>query len=208
MATTITQRWRFGPGAFAAVAKHARHVERVSDEHLMRRVQAGDRQAFGELYDRHCGQAFGFALKICDTRERAEEAVQDAFLCLWRTRARYDPTQGRVQTWLLALVRNRSIDMYRRHVRHNRVRASEIHLDLEAAADCVEEDAVASDDARRVRAALRQLSVAQREVIVLAYFGGLTHTEIAIRLGLPLGTVKGRMRAALGAARREIERAA
>ncbi len=72
----------------------------------------------------------------------------------------------------------------------------------------MEEDAVASDDARRVRAALRQLSVAQREVIVLAYFGGLTHTEIAIRLGLPLGTVKGRMRAALGAARREIERAA
>jgi len=181
----------------------------LSDEDLMRRVQGNDTQAFEDLYDQYSARAFGFASKLCGTPERAEEAVQDAFLCLWRTRGRYDPALGCVQTWLLALVRNRSIDIYRRNHRHDQARAGEIHLDLvPAAGDCVEDGVVARDDAREIRAALAQLPAVQLEVIVLAYFGGLTHTEIAARLALPLGTVKGRMRAALGSAREGIGRAA
>lgn len=181
----------------------------LSDEDLMRRVQADDTQAFEDLYDRHSARAFGFASKLCDTPERAEEAVQDAFLCLWRTRARYDSARGRVQTWLLALVRNRSIDIHRRNHRHDQARAAETHLDLlPSGGDRVEHRAVARNEAETIRAALAQLPAVQLEVIVLAYFGGLTHTEIAARLDLPLGTVKGRMRAALGSARNELGRAA
>lgn len=107
--------------------------------------------------------------------------------------------------WIFALIRNRSIDIHRRHRRGDALRASDAHLDQVAAADSVEDDALRRDDASRLHASLQQLPAAQRQVIALAYFGGLTHRQIAERLELPLGTVKGRMRLGLEKARAGIE---
>jgi len=173
----------------------------LSDETLMQRVQADDVNAFEELYDRYSSRAFGLAIASCSSSERAEEAVQDAFLSMWRSRARYDETHGSVQTWIFALIRNRSIDIYRRNRRGDGLRAAEEHLDRIATLGCVEDDAIRRDDGDRLHSLLRELPDTQREVITLAYFGGLTHTEIADRLDIPLGTVKGRMRLGLERAR-------
>ena len=95
----------------------------------MRRVKADDADAFEELYDRYSSRAFGLATVICNSSERAEEAVQDAFLSVWRSRARYDEGRGGIQNWIFALVRNRSIDIYRRNRRGDGLRASEANLD-------------------------------------------------------------------------------
>ncbi len=176
----------------------------LSDEDLMRRVKADDADAFGELYDRYSSRAFGLAIVICNSSERAEEAVQDAFVSVWRTRARYDQGGGGIQNWIFALVRNRSIDIYRRNRRGDGLRASEAHLDRIAMIGSVEDDAVERDEGERVRGTLHQLPALQREVIALAYFGGLSHSEIAQRLDVPLGTVKGRMRLGLQKARAEL----
>ena len=177
----------------------------LSDEDLMRRVKADDADAFEELYDRYSSRAFGVAIVICNSGERAEEAVQDAFVSVWRTRARYDQGRGgTIQNWIFALVRNRSIDIYRRNRRGDGLRASEAHLDRIAMIGSVEDDAVKRDEGERVRGTLHQLPALQREVIALAYFGGLSHCEIAERLDVPLGTVKGRIRLGLQKARADL----
>lgn len=178
----------------------------LSDEELMGRIKAqSDAEAFAVLYDRYAARALGRARTLCDTTERAEEAVQDAFLSLWRTRASYEQGRGGVQPWLFALLRNRSFDIYRRNRRADRLRASDAGLVGIATAGSVEDDAVRHSEGDRVRASLRKLPVGQREAVVLAYFGGLTQSEIAARLDLPLGTVKGRIRAGLRKAREELE---
>jgi len=176
----------------------------LSDEDLMRRVKAEDADAFGELYDRYSSRAFGLAVVICNSSERAEEAVQDAFVSLWRTRARYDQDRGGIQNWIFALVRNRSIDIYHANRRGDGLRASEAHLDRIAMIGSVEDDAVTRDEGERVRDTLHQMPALQREVIALAYFGGLSHSEIAQHLDVPLGTVKGRMRLGLQKARDDL----
>lgn len=182
------------------------HTSELDDEDLMRRVQTDDVHAFDELYARYHGQALGSARHICKTAERAEEAVQDAFLCLWTTRARYDQTRGDTQTWLFALIRNRSIDTYRRNRRHDAMHASDSALLSLPADDSLEDGAIQHDEVVQLRASLQHLPHPQREAIVLAYFGGLTQTEIAGRLALPIGTVKGRIRLGLTRARAEIDR--
>ena len=169
----------------------------LSDEDLMRRVKADDADAFEELYDRYSSRAFGLAVEICNSNECAEEAVQDAFVSVWRTRARYDQGRGGIQSWIFALVRNRSVDIYRRNRRGDGLRASEAHLDRIAMIGSVEDDAVKRDEGERVRGTLRQMPALQREVIALVYFGGLSHSEIAQRLDVPLGTVTGRTRLGL-----------
>lgn len=176
----------------------------LSDRDLMRRVQADDIEAFEQLYDRYAATAFGIASMICRNSERAEEAVQDAFLGAWGSRASYDEARGELRTWLFSLVRNRSIDIYRRNHRGDVLRASEAHLSRIAALDSVEDDAVQRDQGVGLRASLRQLPTLQREAIVLAYFAGLSHTEIAERLDVSLGTVKGRIRLGVRKARAEI----
>lgn len=177
-----------------------------SDEVLMSRVQANDAHAFEQLYDRYSANAFGLARALCDSSERAEEAVQDAFLCVWRTRAGYDSSRGGIRTWLFALVRNRSIDIYRHHRRGDRLRAAEDQLKWTPAPGCVEDAVVERDEGRALRTSVRRLPANQRDVIVLAYFGGLSHTEIAALLELPLGTVKSRMRLGLSRMRVDIDR--
>lgn len=177
----------------------------VNDEELMRRIQAGDVRAFEVLYDRHNARAFGLARFICRDSQRAEDAVQDGFLTIWLSRASYDPSRGCARTWLLTVIRHRSIDVMRRGRRDDSLRGPDVELELLAAPGSVVEGAEANDDAERVRASLRELPVLQRQAIALAYLGGLTHTEIADRLQLPAGTVKGRIRLGLDKVRADID---
>jgi RNA polymerase sigma-70 factor (ECF subfamily) len=178
----------------------------LTDEAIMRLLQRGDSDAFAELYARYHGKISRRAQVLCDTREGAEEAAQDAFVDLWRSRDVFDYDRGSIQTWLYALVHNRSIDVHRRGRRALAVCEGDEEFDLVAAPGSVEHDAERRDDGDRLRASLGRLPAAQREVVVLAFFGELTHLEIADRLNLPLGTVKGRMRLGMRRARSEIDR--
>lgn len=172
-------------------------VEGLSDEDLMTRIQGDDLCAFEELYDRYSAKAFGLARFVCRGSQRSEDAVQEGFLAVWRSRTSYDPARGSPQAWLLTTVRHRSIDMMRAGGRHDRNWAPEEQLNYIPASGSVAEDVERRDEGGRLRAALLELPERQREVITLACFGGLSHTEIAARLELPAGTVKGRMRLGL-----------
>jgi RNA polymerase sigma-70 factor (ECF subfamily) len=170
----------------------------LADEDLMQLVRRGDAAAFEVVYERHATAAFSLAYRMVGTRNAAEDVVQEAFLSIWRSGARYDRTRGSVRTWVLGIVHNRAIDALRRATVHNKRRSGD-----ETAAERVEEptrtdvEAARRDAAREVREALDALPSDQSRVIELAYFGGFTHTEIASMLGMPLGTVKGRMRLGL-----------
>ncbi len=161
-------------------------------------VHDGDAQAFEVVFHRHVDAAFSLAYRMCGRRGAAEDIVQEAFLSLWRSGARYDRTRGSVRSWILGVVRNRTIDSFRRDtVRTGRdVHADEAVANLRAADD-VAGEAERRADAGQVRTALRELPDDQRRVIELAYFGGFTHSQIADMLHLPAGTVKGRMRLGL-----------
>jgi RNA polymerase sigma-70 factor (ECF subfamily) len=176
-----------------------------SDEELMRRIQTDDARAFSELYDRYCTIAFGAARVLCNSAHQAEDAVQDGFLAVWCNRASFDPDRGSFKGWLLTIIRHRSIDCARREIRHHTLRDFGTDLDYLAATGSPTTDAETHDEADRLRATLHQLPVAQREVIALAYYGGLSHTEIAAWLEIPAGTVKGRMRLGLNKLRADID---
>lgn len=177
----------------------------LGDEELMRRVQADDPDAFAVLLDRFGGRAYRVALAFTRERTRAEDIVQEAFLSMWRNRATYDPGRGALGAWMTGIVRNRAIDSARRNGRHDRRRADEELRDGHhtRSAD-VGETAGERDEAAELRRVLVRLPEAQREVIVLAYFGELSTTEIASELALPLGTVKARIRLGLGKLRAEV----
>jgi RNA polymerase sigma-70 factor (ECF subfamily) len=128
---------------------------------------------------------------------RAQEAVQDAFLAVWRGAGSYTAARGTVAAWLMTVVRHRAIDVDRRNGHHARHRASEDELDEMPSGDDGPGDVITRDDAARLHASLAMLSDVQQEVIILAFYGELSHSEIAARLGLPAGTVKGRMRLGL-----------
>jgi RNA polymerase sigma-70 factor, ECF subfamily len=173
-------------------------VRGLADDDLMALVLAGEMPAFEVIYDRHCGVAFSLAYRICGTRSSAEEVVQESFLALWRNGERYDRTRGSVRTWVLGIVHNRAIDSLRRSVVHDRRRASDEGIaERVEAPERTETEVADRDEAREIRAALRELPAEQSRVIELAYFGGFTHTEIAEMLGAPVGTIKGRMRLGL-----------
>jgi RNA polymerase sigma-70 factor (ECF subfamily) len=171
--------------------------EAPSDASLMVRMRDGDAQAFAVLYRRYYEQALYVAREVSRSNQGAEEGVQEGFLSVWRSRMSYDVRRGSPQTWILTLTRNRCIDALRHERLGNRRRAPDFHLDLVAASGCLAEDSLTHDDACRALGCLRHIPLAQRDVIALAYVGDLSHTEIARRLNLPLGTVKGRLRLGL-----------
>jgi RNA polymerase sigma-70 factor, ECF subfamily len=174
-------------------------LQRLADEDLMPRVAQKDPAAFEVFYDRHGGAAYSLAYRIVGDATSAEDVTQEAFLSIWRSRARYDPMRGSVRAWALGIVRNRAIDALRREGG----RAPKLDLDDEAALERreaperTEAEALRRETARQVRGALGSLPNEQSKVIELAYFGGFTHSEIAKMLGMPIGTVKGRMRLGL-----------
>jgi RNA polymerase sigma-70 factor (ECF subfamily) len=173
-------------------------IRNLADEEVMQLVGDGDPRAFELLYDRPGGAAFSLAYRMVGTRASAEDVVQEAFLSLWRSGAAYDRTRGSVRSWVLGVVRNRAIDLFRREtVRTGRDVSAEGVVERMRAAEDVAGDAERRQDARDVRSALSVLPSEQRHVIELAYFGGFSHMQIAEMLDLPPGTVKGRMRLGL-----------
>ena len=164
----------------------------------MRLVQRGDAQAFEAIYDRHGSAAFSLAYRIAGNRSLAEDIVQEAFLSVWRSAVRYNPERGNLRSWLLSVVHNRAIDGIRRAVVHTRHQVDGEGLEeRKAAPEMTDVEAIRREESRTVRSAMEQLPPDQLKVVELAYFGGFTHTQIADMLGMPLGTVKGRMRLAL-----------
>jgi RNA polymerase sigma-70 factor (ECF subfamily) len=170
----------------------------LADEELMQLVRRGDPQAFEVVYERHAGAAFSLAYRITGTRAAAEDVTQEAFLNVWRSGARYDRARGSVRTWMLGIIHNRAIDALRRASVHDRRRGGDdTTAERMEARERTDVEAARRVEAQAIRAALDTLPADQVKVIELAYFGGFTHTEIADMLGLPVGTVKGRMRLAL-----------
>ncbi|HEX5955474.1 MAG TPA: sigma-70 family RNA polymerase sigma factor [Solirubrobacterales bacterium] len=174
-------------------------LQRLADEDLMTLVERNNADAFAILYDRHGGAAYSLAHRIVGDSAIAEDVTQEAFLSVWRSGARFDAARGSVRSWTLGIVRNRAIDALRRASGP----APKLDLDDDAALEARPSDeltdsqAIRRETSRRVQGALRELPAEQSEVIGLAYFGGFTHSEIADMLGMPLGTVKGRMRLGL-----------
>jgi len=161
-------------------------------------VQDGEPRAFEVIFDRHGSAAFSLAYRMCGRRAMAEDVVQEAFMSLWRSGARYDRRRGSVRNWVLGVVHNRAIDAFRRGlVRESRNVSDEAIADRLAASEQTEVEVARREEARDVRLALDELPAEQRQVIELAYFGGFTHMRIAEMLDLPAGTVKGRMRLGL-----------
>jgi RNA polymerase sigma-70 factor (ECF subfamily) len=181
-------------------------AERLADEELMPLVGAKDAEAFEVLYDRHGGVAYSLAYRIVGERAVAEEVTQEAFISIWRSGDRFDRVRGSVRSWLLTVVRNRAIDA----LRAGAGKAPKLDFDDDAilaqrpAREQTEEEAIRHETAGELRGALRTLPGEQCNVIELAYFGGFTQSEIARMLGIPLGTVKGRMRLGLEKIRSEI----
>jgi RNA polymerase sigma-70 factor (ECF subfamily) len=178
----------------------------MADEELMPLVGRKDPEAFEVLYDRHGGAAYSLAYRIVGDRAAAEEVTQEAFISVWRSGARFDAARGSVRSWLLSVVRNRAIDF----LRSRAGKAPKLTFDDDAAlearpaAERTEEEALQRETAAEVRGALGKLPGEQSKVIELAYFGGFSHSEIARILGLPMGTVKGRMRLGLEKIRGEL----
>ena len=175
-----------------------------SDEELMGRVQADDIRAFEQLYDRYAMRAFRIARSVCRDSGRAEDAVQEGFMGVWRGRKGYRPMTSSFKTWAMQIIRNRAIDSSRREGSRPPV-VEQTGDEAEPASASAAEQVLATSEARALRASLQRLPEAQSEVIALAFFGEMTHSEIAQQLSLPPGTVKGRMRLGLEKLREEMQ---
>lgn len=172
-------------------------------------VRHGETRAFEVVFDRHSGPAFSLAYRMCGSRARAEDVVQEAFVSLWRAGVRYDPARGSVRTWILSVVRNRAIDSFRRESLRPATSLEEGGLaERLPSTELTEAEVERRSDADQIRHALHDLPDEQRKVIELSFFGGFTHQQIAEMLALPPGTVKGRMRLGLGKLRISLEESA
>jgi RNA polymerase sigma-70 factor, ECF subfamily len=183
--------------ALAAVQTETR--ERADEAARVARVAEGDSGALAELYDAHARTLYSLALRVLGDQADAEDVLQEVFAQVWRQAARYDMRRGNVAAWLLTIARTRAIDRLRaRRARPDTAAATEDATGLLAAPLADPGDVLAAErDAQRVRAALHQLPLLQRLAIELAYFEGLTQSEIAERLEQPLGTIKTRIRLGL-----------
>jgi RNA polymerase sigma-70 factor (ECF subfamily) len=169
----------------------ARAFAHLSDEAVVALVARSDELALAELYDRFGRTAYGLALRVLRDRSLAEDAVQEAFLIAWRTADTFMPERARASTWLLTLVHRRAVDLVRREQRR---RSEPIEVAGERAGEGAADEAVwLRYERERVQAALRQLPDQQREALELAYYGGFSQSELAERLGQPVGTIKSRM---------------
>ncbi len=162
---------------------------RRSDEELVEAVAQADEDALGELYDRFGKVAYGLAYKILQDAALAEDAVQEAFLQIWRSAGSYRPERAKASTWLLTFVHRRAVDLVRREQKRRTLPV----VEPQGADPGADEEAVQRSRREIVQDALRRLPAEQREPIELAYYGGLTQSELAERLDQPLGTIKSRM---------------
>lgn len=177
----------------------ATRAERLADEELMPLIGEKDPDAFEVFYDRHGGAAYSLAYRIVGERGAAEDVTQEAFISIWRSGARYDAARGSVRSWMLGIVRNRSIDA----LRSRSGKAPKLDFDDDEilehrpAGELTEAEALRRETEAELRGVLGELPGEQSRVIELAYFGGFSQAEIAAMLEVPLGTVKGRTRLGL-----------
>ena len=177
---------------FAMRKQHAH----LSDEALVALVARGDEDALAELYDRVGRIAYGLALRVLRDERHAEDAVQEAFLQVWRSAATFRAERAKASTWILTLVHRRAVDLVRREERRQADPLTDDSM-LGMATEETEEAAWLRFERERVQAALKELPDVQREALELAYYGGFSQSELADRLGVPLGTIKSRMFAGL-----------
>lgn len=165
----------------------------IDDAELVQAMARGDEQAFASLFDRYNSTLLGFLIRILNNKAEAEDVLQEVFVQVWRDAPRYDVRRGRVFTWLVTIARSRALDRLRALGSHESMRtkwAIESMVSPSSAMD----NTIRSDQAKIIRHALEDINDAQREVLLLAYFEGLSHQEIADRVGIPLGTAKTRIR--------------
>ena len=184
------------------MAEEAATVQQIADREMIERIGRGDQSAFSALYDRLSRPLYSLALRMLGDAGDAQDALQDVFLQIWSRAATYNPEQSTVFSWTVLLTRSRVIDRLRARKRRLRIVDSATGDEdadvadastMESAADTADKN----DEAARVRSVLNNLPSEQREAIELAFFGHLTHHEIAARLGEPLGTIKARIRRGL-----------
>ena len=177
--------------------RHRRHLPLADDEELISLVEEGNAEAFAALYDRHSRAAYSLAYRMMGERQASEDLAQDAFIKVWRGAGSYRAQRGSVRTWILSIVHNRGIDQLRSSASRRRTQER-----VEATAPRSQPSEAFAETWRnsqreQVREALDTLPQEQLKILELAYFSGYTHVEIAHLLGVPLGTVKGRMRLGL-----------
>lgn len=173
-------------------------AEAGEDARVLAAVARGDRGGLRTLYERHAGRALAIALRILHSRAEAEEVVQDSFLEVWRRAAQYDESRGSAGVWISTIARSRAIDRVRARGTAERAASAAADEPRGAADEVVLEEVEQRSARQRIAAALGELPAEQRTAIELAYFEGLSQREIAARTGAPLGTVKSRIRIALG----------
>ena len=180
-----------------------RELAHLSDEALVALAARAEESALAELYDRHGRVAYGLALRVVRDQTLAEDAVQEAFLALWRSAATFVPERGTASSWILTLVHRRAVDLVRRE---DRRRAEPLEDEVQAGAGGSAEDvAWLRLERERVQEALRRLPDHEREALELAYYGGFTQSQLAERLGVPIGTIKSRMFSGLARLRELLE---
>lgn len=157
------------------------------------RTAAGDRTAFGELYDELAPSIFGTVHRVLRDYSQAEEVTQEVFVEIWRQAARFDPALANVRTWAVMIARRRAVDRVRSEQAH-RDRSLRLVSGVEPAVGGPDDAAVETDEREQARRAMARLPAVQREALELAFYGGLTHVEIAEQIDVPLGTVKTRIR--------------
>jgi RNA polymerase sigma-70 factor (ECF subfamily) len=177
---------------------------RVDDSSLVARMQRRDPQALAELYDRYGGVTYSLILRVVRDAGIAEDLVQETFLRVWNRVNGFDAQKGSIGPWLLAVARNRAIDYLRSAGGRERNAVEYEETDHPSLYCDMEKDILASDKARKVKSAIEKLPANYRQVIELAYFEGLSQTEMAQRMGQPLGTVKTWVRTALKNLRDEL----
>jgi RNA polymerase sigma-70 factor, ECF subfamily len=203
MSPAVSPAWRRRSARRVATREAAAELAVVDDDLVMARVKAGSAAAFGVLYDRYCERAYRIARSVCRDDDRAEDAVQETFLSIWNTRTSYED-HGKVAAWVLTVARHRAIDIARHDTWQAAHRTSDDGLQVLHDPSGVDEQVLARAEARYLLSLLSALPTVQREVLALAFYGQLTHSQIAKRLDLPLGTVKGRMRLGLNRLRADI----
>lgn len=188
------------------MSRRLQKAERLADEELMPLVGDGRVDAFEILYDRHSGVAYSLAYRVVGDQAAAEDVVQEAFMSVWRSGARFDEARGSVRSWLLSIVRNRAIDSVRRRTGKGPKLAfgQEELLKERPAEERTDTEVLRKEAKGEIHGAVGGLPSEQSKVIQLAYFGGFSQSEIAEILGVPLGTVKGRMRLGLEKIRGEL----
>jgi RNA polymerase sigma-70 factor (ECF subfamily) len=173
-----------------------RDARRAEEAALLARIVDRDERAVEALYARYSRPLYSLAYQVTGAERFAQDVVQEVFVAVWKDAARFDPAKGSVGPWLFSLARHKAIDLVRRE-QNVRKRTAEVDMELEVAPDDVDHEAWLNLRRERVHAAIAQLTESQRTALELAFFAGLTHVEVAERLGIPLGTAKTRIRTAL-----------